>query len=71
MTARDFFTLQVPEEWNRRLAEEEARGGDRLAQLRAAAFELQVRVEGEGGGHFHLQVDEGRMSAQSDSGEEP
>jgi hypothetical protein len=77
MTARDFFTLQVPEEWNRRLAEEEARGGDRVAKLRAAAFDMQVRVAGdedgtgEEGGHFHLRVDEGRMSARPEAGPDP
>jgi hypothetical protein len=71
MTARDFFTLQVPAEWNRRLAQEEARGGDRVAKLRAAAFDLEVRVDGAEGGHFHLRVDEGRMSSSPDAGGEP
>lgn len=71
MTARDFFTLQVPEEWNRRLAEEEARSGDRVAKLRAAAFDLEVRVDGDEGGHFHLRVDEGLMSSRPDASNEP
>jgi hypothetical protein len=62
MTPATFFQKLVPEEWNRRLAEETARGDSaRLAKMRAAHFSLVVRVEGEGGGVFPLDVEAGRM----------
>ncbi len=62
MTPATFFEKLVPEEWNRRLAAEQARGDSpRLAKLRAASFGLVARVEGDGGGAFSLVVEDGRM----------
>jgi hypothetical protein len=62
MTPETFFEKLVPEEWNRRLAEEQARGDSpRLARMRAVAFALAARVEGDGGGSFALVVEDGRM----------
>jgi len=59
-----YFEKRVPEAWNRRLAEQVARGPDGaelLAKMRAADFALEVVVaEGE---RFHLRVAGGEMSA--------
>ncbi len=62
MTPETFFRKLVPEEWNRRLEAERARGDSaRLARLSEASFALEARVSGEGGGRFHLVVDAGAM----------
>jgi len=72
MTPQTFFEKLVPEEWNRRLAAEEARGDSpRLAKMRASAFALAARVEGDGGGAFTLVVEDGRMRAASGSAVPP
>jgi hypothetical protein len=72
MTPATFFEKLVPEEWNRRLAAEAARGeSPRLAKMRAAAFTLLARVEGEAGGAWTLVVEAGRMRCESKPAAEP
>jgi len=59
-----YFEQRVPEAWNRRLAEQSARGpagADLLAKMRAADFALEIALdEGE---RFHLRVEKGEMRA--------
>ncbi|HTO70948.1 MAG TPA: SCP2 sterol-binding domain-containing protein [Myxococcota bacterium] len=59
-----YFEKRVPEAWNERLAEQEARGpegAELLAKMRAADFALEVEIaEGD---RFHLRVSGGSMRA--------
>jgi len=61
-SSASYFEQRVPEAWNRRLAEQSARGpdgADLLAKMRAADFALEVALdEGE---RFHLRVEKGAM----------
>ena len=61
-SSASYFEQRVPEAWNRRLAEQSARGpdgADLLAKMRAADFALEVALdEGE---RFHLRVEKGEM----------
>jgi hypothetical protein len=64
MTPETFFRKQVPEEWNRRLDEELARGGagaERARKMQAISFGLEAEVTGAEGGRYALGVENGRM----------
>jgi putative sterol carrier protein len=68
-TAASYFEKRVPDAWNRRLEEQQARGAEGaelLAKMHAADFALEVALdEGE---RYHLRVDGGTMrsAAQAD-----
>jgi hypothetical protein len=65
-----FYTVRIPAQFNRALAEQRGAGetGRRVYDgMRAVDATIRVQVEGEGGGTFHLNIDDGHMS----SGTEP
>ncbi|HTO09812.1 MAG TPA: SCP2 sterol-binding domain-containing protein [Myxococcota bacterium] len=71
-SAASYFEKRVPEAWNRRLAEQVARGAegaDLLAKMRAADFALEIALdEGE---RYHLRVNGGTMRAVTASDPKP
>jgi SCP-2 sterol transfer family len=63
---RSFYAERIPAQFNRALEEQEARGeeGRRVYDaMRAVNATICVRVEGQGGGVFFLNIEQGRMSA--------
>jgi SCP-2 sterol transfer family protein len=67
-----YFETRVPEAWNRRLAEQAARGpdgADLLAKMRAAEFALEIALDE--GACFHLRVERGEMRAAKQADPKP
>src|SRR5512147_855516 len=71
-SSASYFEKRVPEAWNRRFADQAARGAEGaelLAKMRAADFALEIAVdEGE---RFHLRVDGGAMRANASADPKP
>ena len=70
---REFYETRIPFQFNRSLAETEAQAlaGDAEAQrvledMRAVTTSIRIVVDGEGGGTYALDIDEGQMSAGSE-----
>lgn len=71
---RRFYAECVPAQFNRALEEQEARGraGRLLYEgMRAVHATIRVEVEGEGGGTFYLNIQEGRMRAGREASHPP
>jgi hypothetical protein len=67
---RTFYTVRIPAQFNRALEEQRESGekGQHVYDgMRAVGATIRVQVEGEGGGTFHLNIDDGHM----ESGNEP
>ncbi|MGH0037612.1 MAG: SCP2 sterol-binding domain-containing protein [Myxococcota bacterium] len=63
---RAFYTERIPAQFNRALDEQAGageQGAKLLEDMRAVNATLKVVVEAEDGGHFYLNVDNGRMEA--------
>lgn len=63
---RSFYAERIPAQFNQALEAQEALGeeGRRVYDgMRAVTASIRVEVEGEGGGVFHLNILQGRMSA--------
>lgn len=70
---RSFYGERIPAQFNRALEAQEALGepGRRVYEgMRAVSATIRVEVEGGGGGIFHLNIEQGRMTA-SDSPARP
>jgi len=66
---RTFYTVRVPGQWNRSLEDQRRSGeaGQRVYDgMRAVDTTICVRVEGEGGETFYLNVDGGHMESESE-----
>lgn len=66
---RTFYEVALPEQFNRALDEQVAKGEAAeplLSKLRATNASITAIVEGEGGGTFHLDIVDGRMTASTD-----
>jgi hypothetical protein len=64
--ARAFYADRIPAQFNRAFAEQEDadEAGRRIYEdMRAVDATIRVEVEGEGGGVFFLNIDQGRMCA--------
>lgn len=64
---RSFYTDRIPRQFNRALAEQEAKGeqGARvLAGMKAVDATIRVDVESDDGGTFYLNIREGRMRCE-------
>ena len=69
-----FYGEQIPEQFNRALDEQAVKGDDgkRVYDgMRAVTATIRVEVEGEGGGVFHLNIEQGRMSAGESAAQPP
>lgn len=71
---RTFYGQRIPAQFNRALEEQAARGeeGRRVYEgMRAVSATIRVEVEGEGGGTFFLNIEQGRMSSDAEPAHEP
>ena len=62
---RTFYAVSLPEQFNRALEAQAAKGDDAeplLSKLQATNASITAIVEGEGGGEFHLDIVDGRMT---------
>jgi len=71
---RTFYGERIPAQFNRAFEEQAARGeeGRRVYEgMRAVSATIRVQVEGEGGGTFFLNIEQGRMRAGDAPAHEP
>jgi putative sterol carrier protein len=71
---RTFYTVRIPAQFNRALEEQRKtdESGNRVYEgMRAVAATIRVQVEGEGGGTFYLNIDEGSMASGNESRHPP
>jgi hypothetical protein len=71
---RSFYGELIPTQFNRALEAQEALGeqGRRVYDgMRAVSASIRIEVKGEGGGTFHLNIEQGRMSASERAEKRP